>query len=75
MLWLWLLHDYIVDITKQDPVWLFHLQGKKLFSEGQFTEVSVRRFDSRGDFFLLFNGQKCGEESVKHAGWQALLHI
>ena len=39
-------------ISKQDPVWFCHSRGKRLFSKGKFTEVSVGRADCHVDFFF-----------------------
>ena len=45
------LHNYLITISKQDTVWLCYSRGRRLFSWGKFTEVSVQRADCHRDFF------------------------
>ena len=51
------LHNYIIAISKQDAAWLPHSRGRRLFSGGKFTEVSVWRADGTLWFIFIINTQ------------------
>ena len=66
--------SYMIAISKLGTVRLCHLQGRRLFSGGKFTEVC------NSDFFFfhhkhLFFNQQCDEESIEQMGGQTLPHV